>query len=95
MSLVSALTDLYELDHNGITEDSWEELDHEIRRRHANPGWVDDVISRGLEAFEPVKGRSRALVGALDGHGLPLRGTVFSYAPLRPEVNPRPGARVQ
>ena len=49
-SLVSALTDLYELDHNGITEDTWEELDHEIRRRHANPGWVDDVILRaGIE----------------------------------------------
>lgn len=49
-SLVSALTELYGLDADGITEDTWEELDHEIRRRHASPGWVDDVIVRaGIE----------------------------------------------
>ena len=45
-SLVSALSELYGLSDDGITEDSWEELDHEIRRRHADPGWVDDVIAR-------------------------------------------------
>ena len=49
-SLVSALAELYGLGDDGITEDSWEELDHEIRRRHGNPGWVDDVIARaGIE----------------------------------------------
>lgn len=49
-ALVSALAELYGLGEAGITEDTWEELDHEIRRRHANPGWVDEVIERaGLE----------------------------------------------
>ena len=49
-SLVSALSELYGLSDEGITEDSWEELDHEIRRRHADSGWVDDVIARaGIE----------------------------------------------
>ncbi len=49
-SLVSALSELYGLGDDGITEDTWEELDHEIRRRHENPGWVDDVIERaGIE----------------------------------------------
>jgi hypothetical protein len=49
-SLVSALADLYGLGDDGITEDTWEELDHEIRRRHQNPGWVEDVIAKaGIE----------------------------------------------
>lgn len=49
-SLVSALTELYALGDEGITEHTWEELDHEIRRRHRSPGWVDDVIARaGIE----------------------------------------------
>ncbi len=49
-SLVSALSELYGLGDDGITEDTWEELDQEIRRRHADPGWVDDVIERaGIE----------------------------------------------
>jgi hypothetical protein len=49
-SLVSALTELYGLGAEGITEHTWEELDHEIRRRHRSPGWVDDVIARaGIE----------------------------------------------
>ena len=40
-SLVSALSELYGLGDEGITEDSWQELDHEIRRRHATPaGWT-------------------------------------------------------
>jgi hypothetical protein len=33
-SLVSALSELYGLSDEGITVDSWEELDHQIRRRH-------------------------------------------------------------
>jgi hypothetical protein len=49
-SLVAALTELYGLGEDGITQDTWEELDHEIRRRHESPGWVDDVIVRaGIE----------------------------------------------
>jgi hypothetical protein len=49
-SLVSALTDLYGLGDEGIAQDTWEELDHEIRRRHGSPGWVDDVIVKaGIE----------------------------------------------
>ena len=49
-SLVSALAELYGLGDEGITEHTWEELDHEIRRRHATPGWVDDVIAKaGIE----------------------------------------------
>lgn len=45
-SLVSAVSELYGLGNHGITRDNWEELDQEIRRRHASPGWVDDVITR-------------------------------------------------
>lgn len=45
-SLVSALAELYGLGDDGITQDTWEELDHEIRRRHQSKGWVDDVIAK-------------------------------------------------
>jgi hypothetical protein len=49
-SLVSALAELYGLGEDGITEDTWEQLDDEIRRRHAAPGWVEEVITRaGIE----------------------------------------------
>lgn len=49
-ALVSALAELYELGDRGITQDTWEELDREIRRRHADPTWVDTVIERaGIE----------------------------------------------
>jgi hypothetical protein len=45
-SLVAALTDLYDLGKEGITRDTWEGLDREIRRRHATDTWVGDVIAR-------------------------------------------------
>jgi len=49
-ALVSALTDLYGLGHDGLAQGTWEELDHEIRRRHASADWVDEVIARaGIE----------------------------------------------
>ena len=49
-SLVSALTELYGLGDEGITAHTWEALDHEIRHRHQNPDWVEDVIARaGIE----------------------------------------------
>jgi hypothetical protein len=49
-TLVSALTDLYSLGEGGITRENWESLDAEIRRRHADPGWPEQVIARaGIE----------------------------------------------
>ena len=49
-TLVSALTDLYSLGEAGITRDNWESLDADVRRRHADPGWPEQVIARaGIE----------------------------------------------
>ena len=49
-SLVSSITELYGLGDDGITQDTWEELDHEIRQRHQNADWVEEVIaSAGIE----------------------------------------------
>ena len=49
-TLVSALSDLYSLGEGGVTSDNWESLDAEVRRRHADPGWPEQVIARaGIE----------------------------------------------
>ena len=49
-TLVSALTDLYSLGEAGITRENWESLDADVRRRHADPGWPEQVIARaGIE----------------------------------------------
>jgi uncharacterized protein len=49
-TLVSALADLYSLGEHGITPENWESLDAEIRRRHADPGWPQQVLARaGIE----------------------------------------------
>ncbi len=45
-NLVAALTELYELDQDGITPSNWQDLDREIRRRHADAGWRHEVLDR-------------------------------------------------
>jgi hypothetical protein len=45
-TLVSALADLYSLGAARITRDNWESLDTEVRRRHGDPGWPEQVITR-------------------------------------------------
>src|SRR5262249_36964198 len=36
---------LYGLGGEGITRENWEALDAEIRRRHAEPGWPEQVLT--------------------------------------------------
>ncbi|NQU36649.1 MAG: amidohydrolase family protein [Actinobacteria bacterium] len=45
-SLIRALTDLYDLDEDGITEQNWQRLDGEIRRRHSDDSWRHEVLDR-------------------------------------------------
>ncbi len=45
-NLVSALTDLYDLDDDGITPGNWQQLDAEIRRRHQDDNWCREVLDR-------------------------------------------------
>ena len=49
-NIVHALSDLYDLGGEGITERNWARLDAEIRKRHADPGWCAKVLDRaGIE----------------------------------------------
>jgi len=45
-NLIGALTDLYDLDEGGITRRNWQRLDAEIRRRHGDDRWRDEVLDR-------------------------------------------------
>jgi hypothetical protein len=45
-NLIRALTDLYELDEDGVTPGNWERLDAEVRRRHRDEGWRSEVLDR-------------------------------------------------
>ncbi len=45
-NLLRALGELYEPAAAGITPDTWEEIDEEIRLRHADPRWPREVIRR-------------------------------------------------
>jgi uncharacterized protein len=45
-NLIRTLTDLYDLDEDGITPENWERLDADIRRRHADEGWRHEVLDR-------------------------------------------------
>ena len=45
-SLIRSLADLYDLGEEGITPENWEGLDAEIRRRHADESWRDEVLDR-------------------------------------------------
>lgn len=46
-NLLWALTDLYDLGEEGITEENWQTLDAEIRRRHGDQAWCREVLDRG------------------------------------------------
>lgn len=45
-NLIRALTDLYDLDEDGITLQNWERLDAEVRRRHGDDTWNSEVLDR-------------------------------------------------
>ena len=45
-NLIRALTDLYDLDEDGVTQQNWERLDAEIRRRHSDDDWRSEVLDR-------------------------------------------------
>src|SRR5439155_16688244 len=45
-TLCSSLSELYELGDGGITQENWEALDGEIRRRRRDPGWAAAVMSK-------------------------------------------------
>jgi len=45
-NLLGALTELYDLDDDGITPENWHRLDADIRRRHADDGWRSEVLDR-------------------------------------------------
>jgi uncharacterized protein len=45
-SLITALTELYDLDEEGITRENWEQLDADIRRHHSDDGWRNEVLNR-------------------------------------------------
>jgi hypothetical protein len=68
-SLVAALSDLYDLGSEGITRETWEGLDAEIRRRHATSTWVGEVVARArierivTDPFSNVLLDARAALG--------------------------------
>lgn len=43
-SLITGLSEIYELGDDGITPDNWKELDETIRKRHSDPGWSHEVL---------------------------------------------------
>ncbi|MGB0582939.1 MAG: amidohydrolase family protein [Limisphaerales bacterium] len=45
-NLVQGLDELYDLNGQGITEDNWQPLDAEIRKRHRDPDWPHEVMNR-------------------------------------------------
>lgn len=49
-SLVQALSELYELDSEGVTRANWKDLDAEVRRRHRRPEWRRTVLKRARVA---------------------------------------------
>ena len=45
-NIVHGLSELYDLGDNGITRENWEDLDARIREKHAQPGWVAQLMDR-------------------------------------------------
>ena len=45
-SLIGALTELYDLDEEGVTPENWQRLDAAIRQRHCDDAWRDEVLNR-------------------------------------------------
>jgi hypothetical protein len=45
-NLVHGLDELYDLGGHGITHDNWRDLDREIRARHQDPKWTNEVMKR-------------------------------------------------
>jgi hypothetical protein len=43
-NLITALTDLYDLDEGSITQHNWQLLDAEIRNRHGDDRWHNEVL---------------------------------------------------
>ncbi len=45
-NMIWALTELYDLDEDGITPENWQRLDAKIRRRHQDDAWRYEVLDR-------------------------------------------------
>ncbi len=68
-NLIAGLTDLYELDDEGITESNWRDLDRRIRERHADPDWTGEVLRRANIAGVVTDPYTDPLLNARDAFG--------------------------
>ena len=98
-NLIRALTDLYDLDEDGITPENWERLDAEIRRRHGDQGWRHEVLDRaGIERIitdpfqDPLLDANRAL-GPRYSSVLRINALAFGWHPESCDHNGNSGHR--
>ena len=86
-NLIGTLTDLYDLDEEGITPQNWERLDAEIRRRHGDEGWRHEVLERaGIERIitDPFKDpllNAREALGERYSSVLRINALAFGWHP--------------
>ena len=98
-NLTGALTDLYDLDKDGITPENWERLDAEIRRRHGDEGWCHEVLDRaGIERIitdpfqDPLLNANEAL-GRRYSSVLRINALAFGWHPESCDHNGNSGHR--
>lgn len=86
-NIVAAVDRLYDLGGGGIHEGNWERVDTEIRRRHAEPGWVDAVLERAgirriiTDPFEDPLMDCRETLGARYQSVCRINSFAFGYHP--------------
>lgn len=92
-NLIRALTDLYDLDEEGITRQNWEHLDAEIRRRHRDDAWQCEVLDRAridriiTDPFENPLLDAREALGPRYGSVLRINALAFGWHPESSDHN--------
>jgi hypothetical protein len=86
-NLIWALTELYDLDEDGVTPENWERLDAEIRRRHGDDGWRSEVLDRAgidriiTDPFNNPLLNARAALGERYASVLRINALAFGWHP--------------
>ena len=86
-NLVWALTELYDLDEEGITPENWERLDAGIRQRHRDDRWRDEVLDRArieriiTDPFNNPLLNARRALGARYWSVLRINALAFGWHP--------------
>jgi hypothetical protein len=92
-NMIWTLTELYDLDEDGITPENWKHLDEEIRRRHRDDAWHTEVLDRAridriiTDPFNDPLLNAREAMGPRYSSVLRINALAFGWHPESEDHN--------